>query len=88
MLDHDTAVMDQLNKEDPLGAEDLVELEYLAVVTEVQELAAMSDDPSLSQLADQLLPKFWVSLGTAVSGSSAPVGRTIEAAGGNSSGAQ
>lgn len=30
MLDHDTAVMDKLNEDDPLSAEDLAELERLA----------------------------------------------------------
>ncbi|KAL2010987.1 hypothetical protein VTN00DRAFT_3705 [Thermoascus crustaceus] len=30
MLDHDTAVMDKLNEDDPLSAEDLAKLEHLA----------------------------------------------------------
>jgi predicted RNase H-like nuclease (RuvC/YqgF family) len=49
MLDHDTVVMDRLNEEDPLGPQDLQELDRIANDHEAAALAA-SDNPSLSQL--------------------------------------
>lgn len=49
VLDHDTVVMDYLNKEDPLSPQDLQELDYLTDQHKAAVLAA-TDDPSLSQL--------------------------------------
>jgi DUF1009 family protein len=52
ILDHDTVVMDQLDEEDPLTTKDLRELERLADEhdTTVAQLAATSDNPSLTQM--------------------------------------
>jgi hypothetical protein len=61
MLDHDIVVMDQLDEEDPLTAEDLRELERLADEHDaaVAQLAATSDNTSLTQIIGSPLSMFW-----------------------------
>ena len=48
MLEHDSLLMEQLDEEDPPSAEDLCELEHLANEQEAAQLAAVSDNPSLT----------------------------------------
>jgi hypothetical protein len=82
MLDHDTSVMDQLDGEDPLSAEDLQELECLANEHEATaQLATTSDDPSLTQMIGS--PSFWQSVDFSTLGIS---GGTPEPSAGNPSG--
>ena len=60
MLDYDTMVLDYLNEEDPLGPQDLQELDYIVNNHKAATLAAMTDDPSLSQLWND--PLLWVNI--------------------------
>ena len=48
MLEHDSLLMEQLDEEDPPSAEDLHKLEHLANEQEAAQLAAVSDNPSLT----------------------------------------
>ena len=66
MLDHDLSVSDCLNEENPLSAEDLQELEHLADEQEAAQLAAVSNDPSLTQMMNS--PSFWENFDSAVAG--------------------
>ena len=47
MSAHDAFLLEQLDDEDPLSAEDLQELEHLASEQDATQLAAVSDNPSL-----------------------------------------
>jgi Spy/CpxP family protein refolding chaperone len=66
MLDHDSNVLDLLDGEDPPSAEDLRELERLADEHDAAQLAAVSDDPSLTQLVGS--PSFWANFDLSAGG--------------------
>jgi len=66
MLDHDSNIMGVLNERDPLNAEDLQELERLVDEQEAAQLAAVSNDPSLTQMMNS--PSFWENFDSAVAG--------------------
>ncbi|BCR87428.1 uncharacterized protein ACHE_31415S [Aspergillus chevalieri] len=73
MLEHDSNLMERLDEEDPLSAEDLQELERLADEQEAAQLAAVSNDPSLTQMMNS--PSFWENFDSAVAGGiPSPVG--------------
>ncbi|KAL2012763.1 hypothetical protein VTN00DRAFT_288 [Thermoascus crustaceus] len=58
MLDHDTAVMDKWNEDDPLSAEDLAELEHLANEYEGHPQSGNSLVPGDPQPLEGLSPGF------------------------------
>ncbi|KAL2009636.1 hypothetical protein VTN00DRAFT_5443 [Thermoascus crustaceus] len=58
MLDHDTAVMDKLNEDDPLSAKDLAELERLANEYEGHPQSGNSSVPGDPQPLEGLSPGF------------------------------
>ena len=66
MLDFDSNVMNVLNEKDPLNAEDLQELERLVDEQEAAQLAAVSNDPSLTQMMNS--PSFWENFDSTVAG--------------------
>ena len=66
MLDHDSNVLERLDEENPLSAEELQELERLADEQEAAQLAAVSNDPSLTQMMNS--PSFWENFDSAVAG--------------------
>ncbi|BCR90110.1 uncharacterized protein ACHE_80833A [Aspergillus chevalieri] len=66
MLEHDSKLMEQLDEEDPPSAEDLQELERLADEEEAARLAAVSNNPSLTQMMNS--PSFWENFDSAVAG--------------------
>ena len=57
MLNHDASVSEQLDEDDPPNDGDLHEIECLVDKQEVTCLAAVSDNPSLSQMMNS--PSFW-----------------------------
>ena len=87
MLDHDSALMEQLDAEDPPSAEDLAELDRLADEHDAQALAATSENPTLTQVFGPLSPSVLegMDLSFLVGGSS---GGTVEPAGGSPSGSR
>ena len=60
MSAHDASLLEQLDDEDPLSTEDLCELEHFANEQDVAQLAAVSDNPSLTWMMNS--PSFWESL--------------------------
>ena len=66
MLDHDSNVLERLDEENPLSTEELQELERLADEQEAAQLAAVSNDPSLTQMMNS--PSFWENFDSAVAG--------------------
>lgn len=86
MLNHDADVMEQLDAEDPLSAEDLAELDRLADAEDARALAATSEGPTLTQMLEMnpLSPSFWGDLNFSVAG----VGGTAGPAGGSPSGSR
>lgn len=66
MLDHDSNVLERLDEENPLSAEELQELERLADEQEAAQLAAVSNDPSLTQMMNS--PSFWENFDSTVAG--------------------
>ena len=60
MSAHDAFLLEQLDDEDPLSAEDLRELERLANEQDAAQLAAVSDNSSLTQMMNS--PSFWKNL--------------------------
>ena len=66
MLDHDSNVLERLDEENPLNAEELQELERLADEQEAAQLAAVSNNPSLTQMMNS--PSFWENFDSAVAG--------------------
>jgi hypothetical protein len=56
MLDHDSALIEQLDTEDPPSAKDLTELDRLADEHDTQALAATSENPTLTQIFSPLSP--------------------------------
>ena len=60
MSAHDAFLLEQLDDEDSLSAEDLHELEHFANEQDVTQLAAVSDNPSLTQIMNS--PSFWENL--------------------------
>ncbi|CEL09337.1 hypothetical protein ASPCAL12475 [Aspergillus calidoustus] len=61
IISHNGALLDRLDEEDPLTAEDLRELERLADEHDaaVAQLAATSDNPSLTQMIGSPSSPFW-----------------------------
>ena len=55
MTAYDSFLLEQLNDEDPLSAEDLQELECLASEQDATQLATVSDNPSLTQIMNSPL---------------------------------
>jgi DNA repair exonuclease SbcCD ATPase subunit len=92
MLDHDQAVADRLNEDDPPTAAEFAEFDRLATQQEVRQLAATSEDASLNRFVtslDQLPPSFWDAQGDALFGNSIlSAGETVEPAGGSPSGSR
>lgn len=95
MLDHDSSVMEVLDSEDPLSAEDLAELDRLADADNAQILAATSENPTLTQMiaSDPALGSdgwsgvdFDAFLASVPQGSFSPSGNTVQPAGGSPSG--
>ncbi|KAI9038426.1 uncharacterized protein KD926_010845 [Aspergillus affinis] len=80
MLDHNSYIMDVLDGEDPPSAEDLRELDRLASEHETAQLAAVSSDPTLSQLMND--PAFWSVFDLSAAGG------TVEPTGGTPSGSR
>ena len=66
MLDHDSNVLERLDEENPLSTEELQELERLADEQEAAQLAAVSNDPSLTQMMNS--PSFWENFDSTVAG--------------------
>ena len=66
MLDHDSNVLERLDEENPLSAEELQELEHLADEQEAAQLAAVSNDSSLTQMMNS--PSFWENFDSTVAG--------------------
>ena len=66
MLNHDASVSERLDEDDPPNDGDLREIERLVDEQEVARLAAVSDDPSLSQMMNS--PSFWNGLALPSSG--------------------
>ena len=60
MLNHDTAISKQLDKENPPSAEDLYEIKYLTNKHDTIQLATTSESPSLTQAMNS--PSFWENL--------------------------
>lgn len=93
MLSHDSHIMDVLDVEDPLSAEDLAELDRLADAEDARVLAATSENPTLTQMianADPSSSVFWDGLDASLfaSGGSPSGGGTVEPAGGSPSGSR
>ena len=65
MLVHDSNVLERLDEENPPSAEDLQELECSAN-EEAAQIAAVSNDPSLTQMMNS--PSFWENFDSAVAG--------------------
>lgn len=87
MLDHDQAVTEQLNVDDPPSAEELREFDRLAEQRDIRQLAATSGDASLSRMIaslDQFPPSFW----DGIDASLMDAGGTVAPAGGSPSGSQ
>jgi hypothetical protein len=89
---HDSAVLDQLDSDNPLSAEDLAELDRLADASDAQVLAATSENPTLTQMiasADPNSPFSWSEMDAFLLGNAAkspsPAGGTVEPAGGSPS---
>ena len=55
MTAYDSFLLEQLDDEDPLSAEDLQELECLASEQDATQLATVSDNPSLTQIMNSPL---------------------------------
>jgi hypothetical protein len=87
MLNHDAEIMEQLDAENPLSAEDLAELDRLADEDNARTLAATSENPTLTQMLEMnpLSPSFWGDLSFSMPGG---VGGTAERAGGSPSGSR
>lgn len=66
MLNNDFSALERLDEENPPSAEDLQELERLADDQEAARLAAVSNDPSLTQMMNS--PSFWEKFDSAVAG--------------------
>ena len=60
MLNHDTAVSEQLDEKNPPSAEDLCEIRHLANEHDATQLAAILEGPSLTQVMNS--PSFWENL--------------------------
>ena len=66
MLEHDSKLMEQLDEEDPPSIEELQELERLADEHEAAQLAAVSNDSSLTRMMNS--PSFWENFDLTVAG--------------------
>ena len=60
MLNHDTAVSEQLDEENPPSAKDLHEIRCLADEHDATQLAVTLEGPSLTQVMNS--PSFWENL--------------------------
>ena len=72
MLNHDTAVSEQLDEESPPSAEDLHEIRRLADKHNTAQLAATLEGPSLTQAMNS--PSFWENLDFSACGIVSPSG--------------
>ncbi|OQE16982.1 hypothetical protein PENSTE_c022G01624 [Penicillium steckii] len=91
MRAHNSSVLKQLNKDNPLGPKDLAELDRLADAENARILAATSEDPTLTQIiadADPASSSFWDGLDVSLLGDPSGSNGTVEPAGGSPSGSR
>ena len=72
MLNHDAAVSEWLDEENPPSAEDLCEIEHLTDKHDTVWLAATSEGPSLTQVMNS--SSFWENLDFSACGIVSPSG--------------